>query len=61
MVESEDAVLGESQPLSELLLVKSAGSSAAASIDISRSSSGTVDMQCTHNQTITGPNISIFN
>lgn len=38
--ESEDVLLGESQPLSELLLVKSAGSSDAAAIDMSRSSSG---------------------
>lgn len=40
MGESEEVVLGESQPLSELLLVISAVSSAAAAIDISRSSSG---------------------
>lgn len=46
VVESEDVVLGESQPLSELLLVKSTGSSAAAAaIDMSRSSSGTKDIQ----------------
>lgn len=38
--ESEDVVRGESRPLSELLLVMSALSSAAAAIDISRSSSG---------------------
>ena len=41
MVESEEVVLGESRPLSELLeLAISAVSSAAAAIDISRSSSG---------------------
>lgn len=38
--ESEEVVLGESRPLSELLLVISAVSSAAAAMDISRSSSG---------------------
>lgn len=38
VVESEEVALGESQPLSELLFVVSAVSSAA--IDISRSSSG---------------------
>lgn len=48
VVESEDAVLGESQPLSELLLVKFAGSSAAAAKDISRSSSGTIEIQQIH-------------
>lgn len=40
MFESEEVVLGESRPLSELLLVISAVSSAAAAMDISRSSSG---------------------
>lgn len=39
VVEKEDVVLGESQPLSELLLVASAVSSVAAAIDISRFSS----------------------
>lgn len=60
VVESEDAVLGESQPLSELLLVKSAGSSAAAAIDISRSSSGTTDIQYIHNQTIISALLDFF-
>lgn len=41
MTENEDVVLGESRPLSELLLNVSGVSSAAAAIDISRSSSGT--------------------
>ena len=41
--ESEEVVLGESRPLSELLLVISAVSSAAAAMDISRSSSGIKD------------------
>ena len=40
VVESEEVVLGESRPLSELLLVIPAVSSAAAAIDMSRSSSG---------------------
>lgn len=40
--EREEVVLGESRPLSELLLVRSAVSSAAAAIDMSRSSSGIV-------------------
>lgn len=40
VAESEEMVLGESLPLSELLLVLPAVSSAAAAIDISRSSSG---------------------
>lgn len=39
VVESEEVVLGESRPLSELLLVISAVSSAAAAMDMSRSSS----------------------
>jgi len=40
VAENDDEVLGESQPLSELLLITSDVSSAAA-IDMSRSSSGT--------------------
>lgn len=40
MVETEDVVLWESRPLSELLFLASAVSS-AASIDMSKSSSGT--------------------
>lgn len=40
LYESEEVVLGESRPLSELLLVISAVSSAAAAMDIIRSSSG---------------------
>lgn len=41
VAENEDMVRGESRPLSELLLVVPPVSSAAAAIDISRSSSST--------------------
>lgn len=44
MAENEDMVLGESRPLSELLLVVSLVSSAAAAIDIRRFSSGNRDI-----------------
>lgn len=44
VAENEDMVRGESRPLSELLLVVTPVSSAAAAIDISRSSSSTSNM-----------------
>lgn len=64
LYESEEVVLGESLPLSELLLVISAVSSAAAAMDIIRSSSGIEykntqsDRQCNHTVSTVYPQIS---